>query len=362
MDEIRGGLAQNEQEILNASRFFDSVKELSLSKSSDDLLDRLLKKAAELVNPEIAAFLQKDLATGDLCYVKILGEKTESLKDKVVRQGEGLCGLAAETNQNLLITDCAKDPRFNSEVDQIPGLEIRSLMVIPFRIEKVVYGVVYLVNKKDKPAFNLEEFKFLLALTSFAELNLERLVLLKQIRELEDFDQLTQTYKAKTLFEYFQREVARSERYGTDLSLIKVVVDYYEKIIQTFGQEAGERVLLNLSFILKKTTRKVDLVSRVGQNEFLVLLPNTNRAGALKIQDRLQKILENQNLRATGIPYTVTVNVYSESGVRAVNLYKIPEINAWLNQNSKKSRRRKYPTTGELLEEAITGSLFSGQK
>jgi diguanylate cyclase (GGDEF)-like protein len=362
MDQIKGGFVEIESETLNPTRFFDIIKELSLAKSSDDLLDRLLKKVSGLFDPEVASFLLKDPVSGDLRYALVQGEETDNLKDRLVRRGEGVCGLTAETNQNLIITDCAKDPRFNPDVDRIPGIEIKSLMAVPFRIERIAYGLVYLINKRNKLAFSLEEFKLMMALVAFAELTLERMILLKQIRELEDFDQLTQAYNPKTFFEYFEREVARSERYGSDLSMLKVDIDYFEKIIQTFGQDAGERVLLNLSFILKKMTRKVDLVARVGEYEFLVLLPNTPRAGAQRVRERLQKILENQNLRATGIPYTVSVEVYSGSGESAINLYKIPKINTLLNQISRKSRRRKYPTVGEELEEAVAGSLFSGQK
>lgn len=361
MEENKGGLTHNEEKAY-IKLFFDSIKELSFSKSTDDLLDRLLKKIADLLKPEMVAFLLKDQASGDLVYSLIISEKGEELKDKVIRQGEGICGLAAETHQNLIITDCTRDPRFNPEIDYIPGIEIKTLIAIPFVIEKAVYGVLYLVNKKDGQAFNLEEFKLVQALNSFAELILEKTILLKQIREMESLDRLTQTYNARTFFELFQREVARSERYGTDLSLLKVEVDYYEKIIQTFGPEAAEKVLLNLAYILKKSTRKVDFVSRIDEHHFMVLLPDTSGAGALKIKDRLQKILEHQNLRTTGIPYTVTVNVYSESGASVVNFYKIPEINNCLNQINKKTQKKKYPTTGELLEEAVAGSLFSGQK
>jgi len=362
MDQIKDGFTESDAETLNPTRFFDIIKELSLAKNPDDLLDRLLKKASGLFDPEVAAFLLKDPASGDLRYALVYGDETSNLKDRLVRKGEGVCGLVAETNQNLIIVDCAKDPRFNPDVDRIPGLETRSLMAVPFRIERIAHGLIYLINKRNNLAFSLEEFKLLMSLIAFAELTLERMILLKQIRELENFDRLTQAYNPKTFFEYFEREVARSERYGSDLSMLKLDIDYFEKIIQTFGQDAAERVLLNLSFILKKMTRKVDLVARVGECEFLVLLSNTPHSGAQRVRERLQKILENQNLRATGIPYTVSVEVYSGSGESAVNLYKVPKIITLSNQVSKKSRKRKYPTVGEELEEAVAGSLFSGQK
>jgi len=362
MEEIKGGPNQSGALIFQPANYYEAARELSLSKNSDELLERLLKKAEEFFQPEIIAFLLRDLATRDLRYALVLGEKGQDLKDRLVRRGEGICGLAAETNQNIIIADTSRDPRFNPQVDQIPGLEINTLMAIPFRVEKRVFGVISLFNKKNKSLYTLDQFKLFLSLVGLAELVLERITLLKQIAELEELDSLTQVYNLRTFVKYFHRELNRCERYGIDLSLLKITVDYYEKTIQTFGQEAGERVVTNLAFILKKTTRKVDLVARSGEDEFMVMLPHTRREGAQKLRLRILKILENQNLRATGIPYTVTIEVFSETGESVSALSKIPEISSIISQVSKSSQRRRYPTSGEELEAAILGSLFGGQK
>ncbi len=362
MEETRGGPTNIQPESLNLTKVYESIKEISLARTPDDLLLRLLQKAVSFCQPELASFLIKDQVTGDLRYALTLGEKAEILKDRLVRKGEGVCGLAAETNQNIIITDTREDPRFNSEIDRLPEIEIKSLMAVPFRVEKVVFGVIYLIKGPGKIAFSLEEFKLLQTLTNSAELSLERLVLVKELKQLEDYDGLTQTYNPRTFFTYFQREIDRCQRYGHDLSLLRIDVDYFEKIIQTFGQEAGERVLTNLSFILKKTTRRVDLVARIELDEFLVLLPDTGRAGALKLRERLLKILDNQNLRSTGIPYTVSIDVYSESGAAAANFYRLPQINAWINQLKNQDQKRKYPTPGEELAEAVLNSLVNAKK
>jgi diguanylate cyclase (GGDEF)-like protein len=362
MEEIKGGLKAAELRELSAARYFQAARELSLAKSSDDLLERLLKKIDELLSPELAVFLLRDQASRDLKYAKIIGLNSQSLQDKTVPRGEGVCGLAAETNQNIIIADCSRDPRFNPAVDRLPGLEIQTMIAIPLRVEKKAYGVIGLFNKKNKNLYTLDEFRFLVSLVSFTELIVERIVLLKHIASLEEFDRLTETYNLRAFVHYFQREVARSERYGIDLSLLKIDIDYYEKIIQTFGPEAGERVLTNLSLILRKITRKVDLVARIGEDEFMIMLPNTSRDGAGKLRLRILKILETQNLRATGIPYTVTIDVFSESGQAVSALSRVPDIGACLNQASRKSRQRKYPTAGEELEENIISSLFQAQK
>lgn len=362
MEELKGGSGSDQLQSFPTAKFFEATRELALARDCDDLLDRLLKKIDELLGPAVTAFLLRDQASRDLRYAKVIGENASHLQDRMIRRGEGICGLAAETNQNIIISDCARDPRFKPKVDHLPGLEIYSLVAVPLRVEKKVFGLLGLFNKKNRRQFNLDEFKLLLSLINFAELLLERLVLLKHISELEEFDPLTEAYNTRAFVNYFQREVARCERYGIDLSLLKVDIDYYEKIIQTFGQEAWARVVTNLSFILKKTTRKVDLVARIGEYEFMIMLPNTNRAGAEKLRERIIKILESQNLRATGIPYTVTIEVYSESGQAVSALSKVSEVSTCLSQVNRKHLRRKYPTAGEELEENILSTLFSGQK
>ncbi len=362
MEELKGGTGSEQLQSFPTARFFEATRELALARGCDDLLHRLLKKIDEFFGPAVMAFLLRDLASRDLRYAILTGESASHLQDRIIRRGEGICGLAAETNQNIIISDCSRDPRFNPRVDHLPGLEVYSLIAVPLRVEKKVFGLVALFNKKNRRQFNLDEFKLLLSLVTFAELLLERQVLRKHISELEEFDPLTEAYNTRAFVNYFQREVARCERYGIDLSLLKVDIDYYEKIIQTFGQEAGARVVTNLSFILRKTTRKVDLVARIGEYEFMIMLPNTNRAGAEKLRERIIKILENQNLRATGIPYTVTIEVYSESGQTVSALSRVSEVSTCLSQVNKKHLRRKYPTPGEELEENILSTLFSGQK
>lgn len=362
MEELKGGTRSGQIQTFPTAKYFETSRELSLARSTDDLLDRLLKKIDELLGPAVAAFLLRDQASRDLRYAKVIGDIASQLQDRMIKRGEGICGLAAETNQNIIISDCQRDPRFNPKVDHLPGLEVYSLMALPVRVEKKVFGLVGLFNKKNRTQFSLDEFKLLLSLISLFELLLERLVLLKHISELEEFDPLTDAYNTRAFVNYFQREVARCERYGIDLSLLKVDIDYYEKIIQTFGQEAGARVVTNLSFILRKTTRKVDLVARIGEFEFMIMLPNTGRAGAEKLRDRIIKILESQNLRATGIPYTVTIEVYSESGQTVQALSRVSEVSTCLSQVNKKHQRRKYPTPGEELEENILDTLFSGPK
>lgn len=341
---------------------YKTIKTITKAKTADEVLISLMDETAKVLLPEIAAFLLRDSATHDLKYCLIQGPLDEPLKGKIVHRGEGLVGLAAETNQDLFIADCHEDPRFNPEIDRLENLEFRSVMAVPFRIESKVFGVVYLINKKDGPSFKVEDFQLLTTLVNQAELSIERLVLWKKLDDLEEIDLATGVYNPQGFFKYFQKEIKRSERYRLDLSILETRIDYYEKILETFGQEAGDRVVANLSYILKKTARDVDLVGRLEDDLFLVLLPQTNRSGASRLRERIIKILDHQNLRSTGIPYTVTINVYYEAGENAANLYKLPIVLNWFNHQNRQSRPGRPLLPGEELVEIIMSSLFLVKK
>jgi len=361
MDVSKGG-ASSKTISLKVDLLHKLTRDMANAKSVDEILNRVMDGLTDLIEPEAAAFLLRDEATQDLKYSIIRGSLNEDIKGKIVHRGEGLAGLAVETNQDILMANCSKDPRFNPELEHLEGLEFKSVLAIPFRLEKNVFGLFFLINKKDQPNFQVEDFNLLATLIKQAEFSVERLILLKKIQELEEIDPLTGMYNARGFFKHFQKEIARAERYRLDLSLLEITIDYYQKLLQTFGEEAGERVITNLSYILKKTTRKVDVVGRMEEDLFLILLPHTNGSGANQLRQRIIKILDHQNLRSTGIPYTVTINIFHESGESAINLYKLPMVLNYLNHINRQHHPGRPWLPGEELEENIMNSLFLSKK
>ncbi|MBC7364276.1 MAG: diguanylate cyclase [Candidatus Aminicenantes bacterium] len=338
------------------------TRDIYRAKNVDEILNRVMDGLVALIEPEAAAFLLRDAATHDLKYSIIRGSLNEGIKGKIVHRGEGLAGLAVETDQDIMITNCSTDPRFNPELENLEGLEFKSVLAVPFRLEKNVFGLFFLINKKGQQSFQADDFNLLAMLVKQAEFSVEHLILLKKMQELEEIDALTGIHTPQGFFKHLQKETSRAERYQLDLSLLEIKIDYYQKLLQTFGQEAGERVITNLSYILKKTTRKVDVIGRIEDDLFLILLPHTNRSGAGKLRERILKILEHQNLRSTGIPYTVTINIFHESGENTINLYNLPTVLNFLNQLKRRHHSCRPLQPGEELEENIMSSLFLAKK
>jgi diguanylate cyclase (GGDEF)-like protein len=102
-------------------------------------------------------------------------------------------------------------------------------------------------------------------------------------------DVLTGLPNRRAMMEELEAERARTVREGTPMAVLMVDVDHFKRVNDTFGHEAGDRVLQGLATTLKEALRVSDVCARWGGEEFLVLLPSTDRTGALEVGEKLRK-------------------------------------------------------------------------
>ena len=131
----------------------------------------------------------------------------------------------------------------------------------------------------------------------------QALALSEKYQRLAHLDPLTQLSNRRDALAIFKREKARTARSKEPLSIILCDVDYFKKINDKFGHNAGDVVLIALAEIFTKSMRDQDCVARWGGEEFLFILPQTEAKSANifaeKIQEKLQHHLvnyENENI------------------------------------------------------------------
>jgi len=113
--------------------------------------------------------------------------------------------------------------------------------------------------------------------------------------DLATKDSLTGLKNHRSFQEALAKEVARSARYASTLSLILLDVDGFKEYNDTFGHPAGDVVLEILSGLIQKEARTTDLAARYGGEEFAIVLPLTDLAGAIAIAERLRLAIERHN-------------------------------------------------------------------
>jgi diguanylate cyclase (GGDEF)-like protein/PAS domain S-box-containing protein len=126
-------------------------------------------------------------------------------------------------------------------------------------------------------------------------------------------DYLTGIANRRTFFEAAELELERWRRFPRPLSLIAIDADFFKNVNDTWGHPAGDDVLRNLALTLAANVREIDVVARMGGEEFAALLPSTDLAGAIRLAERFRSAVESQRVR-TGeaeISYTVSIGVAS---------------------------------------------------
>ncbi len=105
-------------------------------------------------------------------------------------------------------------------------------------------------------------------------------------------DGLTQIYNRKHIIDTLKKELERSSRYKSKLSLLLFDIDFFKKVNDNYGHLAGDKVLIEISKCISKGLRASDCIGRYGGEEFLVIFPETGLAGAYVIADRIRKTVE----------------------------------------------------------------------
>ncbi len=130
-----------------------------------------------------------------------------------------------------------------------------------------------------------------------------------EIRMLSITDPLTGCYNRLYLNERLPQELRRIQRYGRTLSLVMADIDFFKKVNDTHGHQAGDDVLRSFGTLLHGSVREgVDWVVRYGGEEFLLVLPETDCAGAYMVAERLRRDLEGQAINHNGQIIRVTAS------------------------------------------------------
>ena len=140
--------------------------------------------------------------------------------------------------------------------------------------------------------------------------NQELLVRVKnmlKIRELRDklktlstTDELTGLHNRKYLLERMEQEISRSKRYGTALSVLLFDLDFFKAVNDIYGYEWGDVLLKSIADKLKQLIRKEDIITRYGDEEFIVVLPNTSEDNAFLFAERFRKDIEKMEFIPAG--------------------------------------------------------------
>ena len=122
----------------------------------------------------------------------------------------------------------------------------------------------------------------------------------EKLLQVSTTDELTGLHNRKYLQERLEQEISRAKRYGTKLSCLLFDLDFFKVVNDMFGYEWGDILLRNIANKLNAMIRKEDILTRYGDEEFLLVLPNTSEENAFLFGERFRREVEKMEFIPAG--------------------------------------------------------------
>lgn len=198
---------------------------------------------------------------------------------------------------------------FLPEGDDYAG-DIQEAMCLYIRHRGDLQGVLILFNDPGRSLPTVVNRKNITFLLDQASLALDNAARYSFARDLLYIDELTGLYNYRYLDVVLERELKRSERYGSQLSVLFLDIDHFKKVNDQYGHLIGSRVLREVGILLRKSVRDVDAVIRYGGDEYTLVLVETGLDGATIVAERIRQAIEAHSFsRADGLGIKVTVSL-----------------------------------------------------
>jgi len=151
----------------------------------------------------------------------------------------------------------------------------------------------------------------LLSTLGFILLQKERA--LELLRQQATHDPLTGAANRRTLMDQLERSVSLAARNRQPLALLMIDIDFFKKVNDNYGHQAGDAVLCELVQRIGRRVRQHDVLARFGGEEFVVLLPATDAVGARVVAEEVRRAIQEQPFIVGGqaLPITVSVGVHA---------------------------------------------------
>ena len=151
-----------------------------------------------------------------------------------------------------------------------------------------------------------------------AQLEMELVELNRQLRCLVRTDGLTGLLNHTAILKELDMELDRGRRDGTSTSVLMLDLDKFKAVNDTYGHQAGDKVLISFSGKLIEKCRSFDRIGRYGGEEFLIVLPRTQNDEAISIAERIRLEISEMNLDDIIQDLKITSSIGSCTAARSV--------------------------------------------
>ncbi|MDI6641540.1 MAG: GGDEF domain-containing protein [Elusimicrobiota bacterium] len=313
--ELKSKLEQNEQQV---SLLEKSLKELKSELAKSTELYRLSKEVVEHL-------YLKDIFD-HFCRIVFAQEKFSKVVSSIVffqfdfekqtvNEETMYFTDAKETQLWIEIIQARQKLLSKREVSKFVSIKhfpFDTIILYPVALEEILGYFAFRVKGGDEVGDKRSEQEFIAELEPFfgqLSLAIRRCGLFLEVEKRSRRDGLTGLFLRRYFLERLEEEVLRAKRYKNKFAVIMIDIDYFKKVNDTYGHQAGDFVLKSLAGIFESNLHKGDLIGRYGGEEFVVCLPYTKPDECKKVAENIRSIVENTSFVYDGKNIHITISL-----------------------------------------------------
>ena len=279
--------------------------------------------APQEINRLIMNNIIKTIDSGDIYSLWEVGEDLKTLHLQILESPKGIISnkviesdqfntWTMRNSQSLLISDIAKDYRFNTQ-QIITKTMTKSLMITPLLTNNKLLGIIR-IDSLNPETFLLDDLRLLTIVGNLAALTIYNARLFKKIEHMANRDGLTNLYVRRYFNEYVENIIENSTNSGEAFSILLLDLDHFKIFNDTYGHSVGDRVLTKISKIIESclaTSHTEAIAARYGGEEFIVALNHTTKQKAYLIAEDIRQTVENEtfSVRRKGVRTTISIGI-----------------------------------------------------
>lgn len=215
----------------------------------------------------------------------------EAIHGVEIGMGVGSCGTAAFLGQRVIVEDINTHEYWKPYLGLAQQAGLRACWSEPILSSRGKVLGTFAIYHDEPSSPQLVDIERIAFASNLAALAIENRQARKELERRAYSDYLTGLSNRRYFFEQAEKELERGRRYGGTLSLLMLDIDRFKQVNDTYGHKVGDIVLQKLSDVCQVTLRDMDIVGRIGGEEFAVLLPQTASDQALQAAERLRMAL-----------------------------------------------------------------------
>ena len=294
--------------------FISLINQISTYLVSSLDLNKVTKKIVEILTKHLSYDYIGILLKFDdkLKVIYSVGFKTPDLEIDINSE-KGIVVHSFRDKKTIIVNDVTKDDRFIQDTNS------KSEMAVPIIFEKEPIGVINI----ESPILNrfTEDDRILIeTLSNTIGIAIMNARFFEETKKLAITDSLTGLGNYRYLIASVTKEIEKAKRYDLPISLIFFDLDNFKRINDTKGHEVGNMILIKVCEIIKEKIRSSDYAFRYGGDEFIILLPLTDKLTSREVAERIRLEIEKTEVSGVKLSASFGVASYPEDGFNCFDL------------------------------------------